>query len=231
MRRIPLPENFLSLDILYEDNHCVAVAKPAGMLVQPDRTGDATLLDAVRDDLRHRHGKPGNVFAVPVHRLDRPVTGVVLFARTSKAASRLTAQFRAATVAKTYRALVEGEPPAEAFLEHALLKDGVTNRVRVVAPETPGARLARLRYRVVSRHPAGVLLEVHPETGRAHQIRVQLATCGFPIVGDLRYGSKRGLGASIALHAAVLAFDHPTRGERIVVESPLPAAWRSLLDA
>lgn len=230
MRRIPEPE-IPTLEILYEDNHCLAVAKPAGMLVQPDRTGDATLLDAVRDDLRRRHGKPGNVFAVAVHRLDRPVTGVVLIARTSKAATRLTAQFRDRSVEKTYKALVEGEPEPEAVLEHELLKDEATNRVRVVPSGTPGARAARLRYRIISRHPAGTLLEVHPETGRAHQIRVQLAASGCPIVGDLRYGSKRALGASIALHAASLAFEHPTRGERIVVEAPLPAEWRPLLDA
>jgi 23S rRNA pseudouridine1911/1915/1917 synthase len=220
----------VTLRVLYEDNHCLAVDKPAGLLVQPDRTGDATLLDAARDDLRRRHQRPGNVFIAAVHRLDRPVSGIVLLARTSKAASRLGAQFRAGSVDKVYLALVEAPPaPPEGVLEHHLVKDPTTNRVRTANPGEPGARAARLAYRTLSRHSGGTLLEVRPDTGRSHQIRVQLAAAGAPIAGDLRYGSRRALGTWIALHAASLAFDHPTRPERLRLEAPLPETWRPLL--
>lgn len=216
--------------VLYEDNHCLVVDKPAGALVQADRTGDPTLVDAVRDDLRQRLGKPGNVFLAPVHRLDRPVSGVLLLARTSKAATRLAAQFRAGTVEKTYMALVEQAPEAaEGTLEDLLVKDAASNRVRVAQAGEPGARAARLGYRLVSRHPSATLLEVRLETGRSHQIRVQFASRGCPIVGDLRYGSQRALGAMIALHASRLVFQHPTRGENIEVRAPLPPEWDALL--
>jgi 23S rRNA pseudouridine1911/1915/1917 synthase len=167
-----------------------------------------------------------------VHRIDRPVSGVLLLARTSKAAARLAGQFHAGRVEKTYLALVEGDPPAEAgSLEDHLAKDPATNRVRLAAASDPAARFARLRYRSLGKRAAGTLLEVRLETGRSHQIRVQLAAIGCPIVGDLRYGSCRPLGRSMALHAAELAFDHPTRPERIAVEAPLPAAWEELLGA
>ena len=219
----------VSVHVLYEDNHCIAVDKPAGMLVQADRTGDATVVDAVRDDLRRRHHRPGNVFAVAVHRLDRPVSGVLLLARTSKAAARLAAQFRDGRVDKTYWAVVERPPqPAAGELEHWLLKDGSQNRVRVVAAETPGARRARLRYATRGPHRDGTWIEVALETGRAHQIRVQLAAIGCCIAGDLRYGAQQGFGERIALHARSLAFDHPTRGERIVVEAAAPPSWGAM---
>ena len=220
-----------TLRILFEDNHCLAVDKPAGVLVQPDRTGDPSLVEAARDYLRERYHKPGNIFVGVVHRLDRPVSGVSLLARTSKAAARLAEQFRAGTVEKTYLALVEAPPDRpEGVLEHHLVKNPAANRVRPARPEEPGARAARLRYRVLETHPGGTLLEVRPDTGRSHQIRVQLASCGCVIVGDLRYGSRRGVGKRIALHAAELAFEHPTRRERIVVCAPLPDDWRSLLE-
>jgi 23S rRNA pseudouridine1911/1915/1917 synthase len=198
--------------------------------VQPDRTGDATIVDAVREDLRRRHGKPGNVFVVAVHRLDRPVSGVLLLARTTKAATRLAEQFRTGRVEKTYWALVERPPsPPAGTLEHVLVKDAAHNRVRVAAEGTPGGRRARLRYSTLGPRRGGTLIEVRLETGRAHQIRVQLAAIGCVIVGDLRYGSHRALGSCIALHARSLAFDHPTRAERVVVEAPLPAAWDDLV--
>ena len=218
------------LDILYEDNHALAVDKPAGALVQPDRTGDRTIIDDVTDDLRERYGKPGNVFVGVVHRLDRPVSGVLLLARTSKGAARLAEQFRDGRVEKTYWALVEGTPEApSATLEHFLLKDSAHNRVRIAAADEAGARRARLHYQVLRPAAAGTLLEVRLETGRAHQIRVQLAAIGCIVAGDLRYGSRRPLGSMIALHARSIAFDHPTRGERITVEAPLPATWNALL--
>jgi 23S rRNA pseudouridine1911/1915/1917 synthase len=200
------------------------------MLVQADRTGDPTLLDAAREYLRSKYQKPGNIYVSAVHRLDRPVSGVVLLARTSKAATRLTEQFREGRVEKTYRTLVEQHPPEdEATLEDYLVKDADANRVRIAKHGDPGARLARLRYRVVDVHRGGTLLEVRLETGRSHQIRVQLAAIGCVIVGDLRYGSRRALGGWIALHAASLAFLHPTRGDAIVVHAPIPDAWQELL--
>ncbi len=220
----------MKLEILYEDNHCLAVCKPAGVLVQGDRTGDSTIAAAAAEYLRQRYGKPGRVFVGVVHRLDRPVSGVVLLARTSKAAARLALQFRHGEVGKHYLALVEHAPAAAAgTLEHHLAKDHRTNRTRAVAATHPRARLARLRYRVLSQHPGGTLVEVLPETGRSHQIRVQLAASGCVIVGDLRYGSKRRLGAMLALHASRLEFAHPTREERVFVEAPLPASWHALL--
>jgi 23S rRNA pseudouridine1911/1915/1917 synthase len=219
------------MHVLYEDNHCLVVDKPAGLLVQADRTGDVTLVDRVREDLRRRHQRPGNVFVVAVHRLDRPVSGVLLLARTSKAASRLTAQFRDGRIEKTYWAIVERAPqPAAAALEHWLVKEGAHNRVRVVPQSTPGARRARLHYRTCGPHRDGTWLEVELETGRAHQIRVQLAAIGCPIAGDLRYGAARGFGERIALHARRLVFDHPTRSERIAVEAPPPPAWGPMPD-
>jgi 23S rRNA pseudouridine1911/1915/1917 synthase len=216
---------------VYEDNHCLAVDKPAGMLVQADRTGDRTLADAARDSLRERYHKPGNIYIGVVHRLDRPVSGVVLLARTGKAAARLAEQFRNGTVRKTYLALVE-RPPAEdeATLENDLVKDAAANRVRVAQPDEPGAQRARLAYRSLGARPGGTLLEVRPETGRPHQIRVQLASIGCIILGDLRYGSRRGLGPMIALHATELDFQHPTRPERIVVHAPPPESWQALLE-
>jgi 23S rRNA pseudouridine1911/1915/1917 synthase len=224
------PEVVLPIPILYEDNHCMAVAKPAGMLVQADRTGDPTILDAARDDLRQRLGKPGNVFLAAVHRLDRPVSGVLLLARTSKAATRLSAQFRSGSIEKTYLALVERAPAAaEGTFEDLLVKVPGANRVRVVRTGEAGARAARLGYRIVSQHAGGTLLEVRLETGRSHQIRVQFAARGCPIVGDLRYGSRRALGSMIGLHASVLVFQPPTRSERVEVRAPLPPEWDALL--
>lgn len=220
----------MELEVLFEDNHCLAVCKPAGLLVQGDRTGDATLVGAAAAYLRRRYAKPGRVFVGVVHRLDRPVSGVVVLARTSKTAARLAEQFRHHRVGKRYWALVENSPvPPAGTLEHFLAKDPATNRTRVVGAGHAGARRARLRYRVLARHPGGTLVEVEPESGRSHQIRVQLAACGAVIVGDVRYGSRYRLGPMLALHAARLEFEHPTRHERVVVEAPLPPAWQGLM--
>jgi 23S rRNA pseudouridine1911/1915/1917 synthase len=215
---------------LHEDNHCIVVDKPAGLLTQPDRTGDPTVLDGVAAEVRRRHHKTGNVFLAVAHRLDRPVSGALLVARTSKAASRLTEQFRTGRVEKTYLAIVEKPPAAAAgTLEHYLVKDHATNRVRVARAGEPDARLARLHYHCRQSSGGPTLLEVRLDTGRAHQIRVQLAAIGCVIVGDLRYGASRGLGERIALHSHRLAFDHPTRPERIVVEAPQPEDWADWL--
>jgi 23S rRNA pseudouridine1911/1915/1917 synthase len=223
------------LEILYEDNHCLAVNKPAGILTQGDATGAPCLIDAVRADLKVRYHKPGNVFVGLVHRLDRPTSGVLLLARTSKAAARLSAQFRAGTVEKRYWAIVEGSCPDEAgSWTDWLWKDERRNVVRVVPAGTPGARLARVDYRVLRRAtgPRGgtTWFELRPISGRSHQLRVQLAARGFPILGDRKYGALGRLPAldghaRVALHARQLAFTHPTRREVIEVVAAVPADW------
>jgi 23S rRNA pseudouridine1911/1915/1917 synthase len=219
----------IQIDVLYEDNHCLAVLKPARVLTAGDETGDVSLLDLAKEYLKQKYNKPGNVFVGLVHRLDRPVSGVVVFARTSKAAARLSEQFRRGTVRKTYRAVVEGNVAAKSgeFVDW-LLKDEETNITRSVPPETPAARPARLRFRRVATAGGLSLLEITPETGRGHQIRVQLAVRGHPIYGDRKYGSQHSLQGVIALHAAQLAFEHPTRKEPVTITAPDPESWRAL---
>jgi 23S rRNA pseudouridine1911/1915/1917 synthase len=211
--------------VLYEDNHCIAVVKPAGLLTAGDRTGDVALADQVRDYLRVKYKKPGNVFVGIVHRLDRPVGGVVLFARTSKAASRLSEQFRSGRVEKVYEALVEGRVALrEGLLEDRLVKDHKKNVVRCSSAANPRARESQLSYRRLRTAPSTTLLEIRPMTGRSHQIRVQLASAGHPIVGDRKYGSKRPFEDGIALRAVRLTFEHPTTKLPITVEAA--ADWR-----
>jgi 23S rRNA pseudouridine1911/1915/1917 synthase len=219
------------LDILFEDNHCLAVNKPAGMLTQSDASGDPSLLELARADLKLRYQKPGNVFLGLVHRLDRPVSGVVLFGRTSKGAARLSAQFRVGSVVKVYWAIVEGGPDAErGEWTDTLRKDERRNVVEVVADGTRTGRAARLAFHVIERRGKTSVLELRPLTGRSHQLRVQLAARGLPIVGDRKYGAKSLLragdgGRRIALHAHELVFNHPTRGEVLSVIGPVPADW------
>lgn len=218
------------LIVLYEDNHCLAVHKPARMLVAGDRTGDESLLELAKDYLKTRYKKPGAVYLGLVHRLDRPVSGVVLFARTGKAASRLSEQFRSGTIGKTYQALVEGVVAEEAGeLCDWLIKNEDTNVVRVAAPNADDAKRSTLRYRRLAKSRSLTLLEVTPLTGRSHQIRVQLANAGHPIYGDTKYGAKHVGGGTIALHAAELTFEHPVRHEPVTVMSPTPSAWQALL--
>ena len=218
------------LEILYEDNHCIAVNKSARMLTSGDRTGDDSLLEQVWVYLKEKYRKPGNVFVGLVHRLDRPVSGVVLFARTSKAAARLSEQFRQGSVEKTYQTIVEGNvaDPTGEFTD-SLVKDETTNIVRIVPAGTPSARMSRLRFRRVRRAGKLSLLEITPETGRSHQIRVQLASRGHPIYGDKKYGSKHRFQGAIALHAASLTFSHPTRRESVTISAPVPETWDDLL--
>lgn len=219
------------LAILYEDNHCLAVNKPAGLLSQGDETGEVSVVDLVRDDLRARFAKPGNVFVGLVHRLDRPTSGVILLARTSKGADRLSAQFRAGTVRKTYRAVVEGVLIDESGTwDDRLIKDEARNVVRVVPRDAPGGQEARASYRVLARSGGTTTVELIPETGRSHQLRVQLASRGLPIVGDRKYGAGSTLIAvdgrpRIALHAASVRFKPPTRDDLIEVSAPLPIDW------
>jgi 23S rRNA pseudouridine1911/1915/1917 synthase len=219
------------LDVLLEDNHCLAVNKPAGLLAQGDETGETSLVDLAREYLRAKYAKPGNVFVGLVHRLDRPTSGVVLLARTSKGADRLAKQFREGTVRKVYLAVVEGVPESESGeWADRLSKDAARNVVRVVDEGDPRGRDARLAFRVIEIRGSTSILEIVPATGRSHQIRVQLASRGLPIVGDRKYGAGSTLIAidgkpRIALHAGEVTFQHPTRAEAITVVAPLPEDW------
>lgn len=213
------------MDVLFEDNHLLAICKPAGQLTMGDETGDYTAVDEASDYLREKYNKPGNVFVGVVHRLDRPVSGVLLFARTSKAAGRLSDQFRKGSVSKTYSAVVAGDAPGKASLIDWLKKDRTENLVSVVEETVQGAKRCELSYRLSGQrigHGTTVrsLLEVRPATGRSHQIRVQLASRGLPIVGDVKYGSEFSMGGRILLHATRLEFEHPVRREPVVLESP-----------
>ena len=213
-----------TLEVLYEDNHLIAVNKPAGIPVQGDRSGDPSLMDVTREYIRAKYKKPGRVFLGLVHRLDRPVSGVVLFARTSKGASRISRQWRERTVGKTYRALVHGNPdPASgSMLCHVQKEQG---RVRIARAEEPGSQEAALDYRTLKRKGDHTLIEVVLHTGRKHQIRVQLAAAGWPIVGDVKYGAPFPLeDRSIRLTASSLTFKHPTLGHEITLEAP-PPPW------
>lgn len=210
-------------DVLYEDNHLLVVNKPAGVLSMGDSTGDTTVAEMAADYLKHKYSKPGNVFVGVVHRLDRPVSGVLILARTSKAASRLSDQFRTGTVQKTYRAIVEGKPKlANATLTDFLLKDQKTNTVSVVAGSQSGGKKSILSYEARSTAKGKSSLDVFPKTGRSHQIRVQLANMGHPIVGDTRYGSTAKTGGRIMLHAASIQIQHPTLKNAITFDAPLP---------
>lgn len=215
------------LQVLYEDNHLLAVSKPAGLATMGAPAGKPSLLELARQYVKERYRKPGNVYLGVVSRLDAPVTGVVLLARTSKAAARLTEQFRTNAVEKTYWAAVEGVVRQEqgTCVNH-LVHDDRHRRVHVAAPGAPGAREARLTYRRLKALGGVTLLEVVLETGRKHQIRVQLARIGHPVVGDLKYGSRRKFPAGIALHSRRLVVAHPVKGCPVEFMAPLPAAWR-----
>jgi 23S rRNA pseudouridine1911/1915/1917 synthase len=217
------------LDVLYEDNHLLIVNKPAGLATMGVSAGETSLLTVAKEYLREKYQKPGNVYLGVVSRLDTPVTGAVLFARTSKAAARMTEQFREREVEKIYWAIVEGSlVPAEGQFVDWLQKSEHHRRVRVVAADSPGAQEARLSYRVlenVRRSSDFNLLEVQLETGRKHQIRVQLSHHGHPVVGDMKYGGRESFAAGIALHARRLVVEHPTLRTPLEVVAPLPKTW------
>jgi 23S rRNA pseudouridine1911/1915/1917 synthase len=226
------------LEVLYEDNHLLVVNKPAMLPTMGVADDRPSLLSAVKDYIRVKYAKPGNVYLGVVSRLDAPVTGVVLLARTSKAAGRLAKQFRDREVEKVYWAIVEGTvEPSEGRLIDYLRKDERHRRVHASAAEAPGAQVAELQYRTIGslrgepqlRDPSASLLEVRPHTGRKHQIRVQLSQAGFPILGDRKYGSLRRFPAGIALHARRLVARHPVSKMQMEFEAPLPAAWRPLV--
>jgi 23S rRNA pseudouridine1911/1915/1917 synthase len=232
MSETPAKNALTSLTVLYEDNHCLAVDKPARILTIGDDSGDATLTEMVRAYIAKKYDKPGKVYLGIVHRLDGPVSGVVLFARTSKAAARLTEQFRRGSVRKVYHAIVEGKiSPPEAVLTDWLLKNHVTNKVSRVSPGTRGGKVCSLSYRKLRSLGKLSLVEVRPTTGRSHQIRVQLASRGYAIYGDMKYGSKHTFEHAIALHAFELSFEHPVRKEPVTISAPYPATWKQLLGA
>jgi 23S rRNA pseudouridine1911/1915/1917 synthase len=215
------------LEILYEDNHCLAINKPAGRPSAHFAGREETLDRSVKTYLKEKYDKPGQVFLGVVHRLDRPVSGVLLFARTSKGAARLAQQFREGTVEKVYWAIVEGNVAQPAgSLEDWLCKDEEAGRVEVVEPQTPGARQALLHYHRRASHGGLTWLEIRPQTGRTHQLRVQLAHHGQPVHGDARYGAIHTFGDAIALHARSLTFLHPVRNEPVTLTAEVPRAWR-----
>jgi 23S rRNA pseudouridine1911/1915/1917 synthase len=214
------------LDVLYEDNHLLALNKPAGLATMGVSDGKTSLVTLAKEYLKARYNKPGNVYLGVVSRVDSAVSGVVLFARTSKAAARLSEQFRMRSVEKVYWALIERgiDPPNGEWVDW-MAKDESQQRMVRAAPDAAGAQEARLVYRVLKRVTDAVLVEVRPETGRKHQIRLQFAARGYPILGDKKYGSRRSFCSGIALHARELAFDHPTTKRRISLTAPVPATW------
>jgi 23S rRNA pseudouridine1911/1915/1917 synthase len=212
--------------VFYLDNHLLVLYKPAGLLVQSDETGDISLLELGKEWIKRRFDKPGQVFLGMVHRLDRPVAGVILFAKTSKAAARLSEQFRSGVTRKEYLAIVEGRPKdPSARLVH-FLERGDNRSTQVASEPARGRQEARLRYSILDTSETRSLLAIELETGRRHQIRAQLASIGHPIVGDIRYGASAPLDqAQIALLAWKLTVEHPTRRIPLTFETPLPRGW------
>ncbi len=215
------------LTILYEDNHLLAVVKPPGLPTMGVAAGKPSLVSISKQYIKRRYRKPGNVYLGVVSRIDEPVSGVVLFARTSKAAARLSEQFRSRSVEKVYWALVEKrpDPPSGQWVDF-IAKDEQQRRMVCARRGEPGAQEARLVYRAMRPAADDWLIEIHLETGRKHQIRCQFSVHRHPIVGDRRYGSKRSFPEGIALHARSLAFDHPISHQRIELTVPVPPAWR-----
>ncbi|MDE6231490.1 MAG: RNA pseudouridine synthase [Muribaculaceae bacterium] len=210
------------MDIIYEDNHIIVINKRAGEIVQGDRTGDRPLSEYVKDYIKERYAKPGNVFCGVVHRIDRPVSGLVIFARTSKALERLNRMLRDGEIHKTYFALVEGRVEKdEDTLESYLISDGRINKTFVSKPGNPDAKLSRLTYRTITRGDRYTLLEINLLTGRKHQIRAQLSSIGHPIKGDLKYGARRSnRDGGISLQAHRIHFIHPVSKQEIDLTAP-----------
>lgn len=213
------------MTVLYEDNHIIIVNKTASEIVQGDKTGDTPLSETVKQYLKEKYQKPGNVFIGVTHRLDRPVSGLVVFAKTSKALSRLNEMFKNGEVRKTYWAVVKNLPPKEeGELVHYLVRNEKQNKSYAYDTEKPNSKKAVLHYRLIGRSQNYYLLEVDLKTGRHHQIRCQLAKMGCPIKGDLKYGSPRSNpDGSICLHARSVRFVHPVSKEVIAVEAPVPS--------
>ena len=225
-------QHFSESHILYEDNHLIAVNKLPGQIVQGDKTGDKPLSEMVAAYIKEKYKKPGDVFMGVTHRIDRPVSGVVLFARTSKALTRINEMFRDKKMQKTYWALVEGFPSnTEGKIEGYLWKNEKQNKSYMSPTPKKDALKSILNFKVVRAYDRYSLLEINPETGRHHQIRVMLAGIGCPIMGDVKYGARRGnKDHSICLHARTLSFEHPVKKEQIsiIADAPDNEAWRIL---
>ena len=223
-----------NLEVLYEDNHIIIVNKRAGDIVQGDKTGDQPLSEVVKEYIKEKYNKPGNVYLGVVHRLDRPTTGIVMFAKTSKALPRLNKLFSQKDAKKTYLALVKNEPPkTQDTLLHWLKKNPKNNKSFAHINEVDDSKKAILHYKILKKLKTYYLLEIELETGRHHQIRSQLSSIGCPIKGDLKYGFDRSnADASISLHARQLQFIHPVSKENINVIAPLPndPVWDACID-
>lgn len=214
----------MDIEVVYEDNHLIVVNKRAGEIVQGDKTGDEPLLERVRQYIKETYAKPGNVFCGLVHRLDRPVAGLVIFAKTSKALTRMNELFRNGGVSKTYWAITRNTPTeTEASLTHWITTVEKNNKSTAHNSPRPNAKEARLSYRLIAQSDRYNLLEVRLETGRKHQIRVQLSAIGCPVKGDLKYGDKRSNpDGSISLMARKVEFIHPVSGKKISLTAPVP---------
>lgn len=219
------------MKVLYEDNHIIIINKAAGEIVQGDKTGDASLCDILKQYLKEKYNKPGNVFVGLPHRLDRPVSGVVVFAKTSKALERLNEMFRTGAVKKIYWAITKETPqPAEGTLSHWIVRNEKMNKSFAYKKEVKEGKHAILNYRTLRNSQNYTLVEVELKTGRHHQIRCQLSATGCPIKGDLKYGAKRSNpDGSISLHARKVEFIHPVSKAQISIEAPVPAdrLWQS----
>ena len=220
------------MEVVYEDNHIIIVNKRSGEIVQSDKTGDKPLAETVKDYIKVKYHKPGNVFLGVVHRLDRPVSGLVLFARTSKALTRLNDLFRTGDIHKTYWAIVKNTPTQpEGTLENWIVRNEKQNKSYAHDHEVPGAKRALLSYRIIGKTDRYTLLEIHLMTGRHHQIRCQLAHMGCPIRGDLKYGAPRSNpDGGISLMAKQIDFVHPVTKKQITIKAPTPsdALWQAL---
>lgn len=219
------------MNVVYEDNHLIIVSKSTGEIVQGDKTGDKPLSETVKEYIKEAYAKPGNVFLGVVHRLDRPVSGLVLFARTSKALPRLNTMFANGDIHKTYWAIVKEQPPKQSdTLTHWIVRNEKQNKSYAYDCEVPNSKRAVLDYKVIAKSDNYYLLEVNLHTGRHHQIRCQLAKIGCPIKGDLKYGSKRSNpDGSICLLSRRMEFIHPVSKKEIAVEAPVPNdnLWKS----
>lgn len=217
------------LKILHEDNHIIVVLKPQGVPSCGDESGDENMLDAVKEYIRTAYGKPGNVYVGLVHRLDRPTGGVMVFAKTSKAAARLSEQMRSGDFEKKYLAVLSAVPKEpQGKLVNYLKKNAVNNMVYLCPPTTEGAKMASLEYRVAEEKGGCALAEIKLHTGRSHQIRVQMAGIGCPVFGDMRYGGERAKKGNLALWAYSLTFTHPVTKERLrfMAEPPEETPWK-----
>ena len=216
---------FEGIKILYEDNHLIVCIKPAGVLSQSDGSGSPDMLTILKRYIKEKYEKPGEVYLGLVHRLDRPVSGVMVFARTSKAASRLSEQIRTRRVEKLYRCVVSGVLEGSGRLENYISKDEDRNIVTVIDSEKPGFKASYLDYRAIASKDGMTLAEVKLGTGRSHQIRAQMAHNGYPLVGDQKYGQKDDRCKDIALESFKLSFEHPVKRESIAFEAPMPQGF------